>query len=403
MSESKLRELLAELVANVDSPPMAQQAWRAGQRSRRQRLVIGVAVAGVLLVGVGVAVADGGPSPGLEVPGESSSVSPPARSAPASADPRVQAGPERAAVADLPLLSTRFAALTGLPSSAEPLAGNPISRIVAAVQPLNGPVLVLGQDGAWREVDRGLGVALDEGGNRRPSLTSTSVSSDARRLVLLQSDGLLLIDVTTGKRRLLPVPATFGRIDSLLWLPDGDQVAVAGDGGALVVSTRDGSYPSTGYHVPDLAVSGPGDPVVQLTASELVAQDGGKTVPRTYATGDQVMLDEWYGAGWVNDSRATRTGFLHDGEQATFVIDVATARVTHVLILPTGASPAIRSQGCCATLGWLDGQTVLLRDGGQVLAWRFTSGAVYRVARLPVTTAQGPDAGYNTAIALAQP
>jgi hypothetical protein len=72
-------------------------------------------------------------------------------------------------------------------------------------------------------------------------------------------------------------------------------------------------------------------------------------------------------------------------------------------ILPFGTPSATRSNGCCATLGWLDEQTVLLRDGGQVLAWRFTTGAVYRVARLPATTAQGSDPGYDTAIALAAP
>jgi hypothetical protein len=45
--------LLADLVADVDNPLMTQRAWRAAQRSRRQRHVIGAAVAGVLLVGAG--------------------------------------------------------------------------------------------------------------------------------------------------------------------------------------------------------------------------------------------------------------------------------------------------------------------------------------------------------------
>ena len=44
---------------------------------------------------------------------------------------------------------------------------------------------------------------------------------------------------------------------------------------------------------------------------------------------------------------------------------------------------------------------MLLRDGGHVLAWRLTSGAVYRVARLPGSTSQGADPGYDIAIALA--
>jgi hypothetical protein len=387
---------LAELVADVDSPPMAQQAWRAGQRSRRKRLVVGLAVAGVLVAGAGAAVAEGGlvrrgMSPG---PNANDRVRSPAPSAPASAGPRVQVGPERAGVADLPLLPTRFAALSGPPAKAEPLSGRPVSRIVAVVQPGNGPVLVLGQDGAWREADRRPGL----------SLASTSVSPDARRLVLAQDNGLLLIDATTGSRRLLAVPGTVGRIDSFLWLPDGDRVAVSGDAGAGVLSTKDGSYRSTEDPMHDLAVSRPGDPQTRLTASELVVQDAGATARRRYGTGDQGELDQWYGAGWVNGSMAARTGFLNNGEvQATLVIDVATARVTHLLALPFGTAPAVRSNGCCATVGWLDKQTVLLRDGGHVLAWRITSGTVYRVARLPGTTTQGADPGYDTTIALAQP
>ncbi|HEU4347784.1 MAG TPA: hypothetical protein VFR35_08345 [Actinoplanes sp.] len=396
MRESRLRELLADLVADVDSPPMTQRVWQAAQRSRRQRLVVGVAAAGVLLAGAGAAVADGALDRRL-TPDESSSVGPPVPSAPASAGPRVQAGPAPAAVAGLPHLPTRFAALSSLPSSAGALSKSPVSRIVAAVQPMNGPVFVLDQDGSWREADRGLGAGPGEG----LSLISTSISPDARRLALARTDGLLLIDATTGNRRLVRLPGTMGHIDGLFWLPDGNRVAVVGDGGEGIVSTTDGSYRGTPDQVHDLAVSGPDDAVVRLTDSELVVQDGGATVRRRYGTGDQVILDEWYDAGWVSGSLAARTGFLDDGEQATFVIDVATARATQLLTFATGGPPAKRSQGCCPVLGWLDAQTVLVRDGGQVLAWRFGSGVVYRVARLP-GTAQGSDLGYGAAIALAQ-
>lgn len=412
MSESKLRELLTDLVADIDSPPMAQQAWRAGRRSRRRRFVVAMAVAGVLLVGAGAAVADPGlvrrlPGPGTDANvgshDASSSVSPPAPSPSAPAAPRLQAGPERAAVADLTLLPTRFAALSEPPATAVPLSGNPVSRIVAAVQRRNGPVLVLGQNGAWREADRGPGGASNQGGSPGLSLTSTSISPDARRLVLLRGDGFLLIDATTGDRRMVSVPGTVGRVDSIVWLPDGASVAVAGDHGAVLVSTRDGSYHGTEEPVHDQAVSPPNGPVVQLTASDLVTKEAGASVRRGYGTGNQVTLDEWYGAGWVNGSLAARTGFLDDGEQGTFVIDVTTAVLTHVLALPSGAAPAVRSHGCCAVLGWLDKQTVLLRDGGQVLAWNITSSAVNSVARLPGSTTQGSDPGYDTAIALAQP
>ena len=411
MRESRVGERLGDLVAAVDRPSMAQRAWRDAHRSRRRR-VVGGAVAGVLLVGVGAAVVDGGfvprlLSPGTDAPGAvqdgSSGVSPPAPLPPAPGEPFVQEGPEPAGVADLPQLPTRLDALSRLPSSAEALSANPVSRIVAAVQQVNGSVLVLGEDGAWREVDRGFGGPPGGDGNPAWSLASTSISPDARKLVLTRDGGLVLIDATTGQHRLLSVPATFGRIDGLIWLPDGERVAVSGDRGAGVLSMVDGSYSSTEDRVWELAVSHPGDPVVHLAASELVVEQAGATVRREYGTGRRVVLDDWYGAGWVNGTLVASTGFLGDGDQATSVIDVANARVTHLLGFATGAPPSARSNGCCATLGWLDEQTVLLRDGGQVLAWRFTSSVVYRVARLPETSAQGTASGHDTAIALAQP
>jgi hypothetical protein len=404
---------MADLVADIDGPPMTERAWRAGQRSRRRRAV-GTAVAGVLLVGAGVAVADAvlsERSVSREANGgirdATPSAGPPAALAPAPGEPRVQTGPERAAVAGLPTLPTRFAALSSPPSSAEALSARPVSRIVAAVQAGDGPVLVLGQDGRWRQADNGLDLPPDQDGNRPPWLVSTSISPDGRRLALVHGAGLLLIDATTGEHRLLPVPGSFGRIDNMLWLPDGDRVAVSGDSGAGVVSTRDGSFESTEDPLHNLAVSRPGEPAVYLDPAALVVQDARTTVRRMYGTGARIVFDEWYGGGWVNGSSAVSAGFLggreHDGEQATLVVDVTTARVTHLLTIPRGRPPAIRSNGCCAALGWLDDKTVLLRDGGQVLAWRYTSGAVYRVARLPGTTAQGADPGYDTTIALAQP
>jgi hypothetical protein len=228
-------------------------------------------------------------------------------------------------VADLPQLATRLDALSRLPSSAEALSANPVSRIVAAVQQVNGSVLVLGEDGAWREVDRGFSGPNGRDGDPAWSLASTSISPDARSLVLARDGGLVLIGATTGQRRLLPVPATFGRIDGVRWLPDGDRVAVFGDRGAGVLSRVDGSYRSTGDRVWELAVSRLGDPVVHLAASELVVEEARATVRREYGTGSKVVLDDWYGAGWVNGFLVASTGFLGDGDQATSVIDVATA------------------------------------------------------------------------------
>jgi len=393
MSESRLHELLADLVADVDSPPMTQRAWRAGRRSRRQRIAVTGAVGAVLLVGAGVAVVERGLTAGLAPAGPTAattSAPPP----PAFADPRVEVGPLRAAVGGLPAMSVQVSALSRIPSSAQALSGNPMSKIVAAAQPANRPVLALGNDGAWREVD---GVPATP----PLSLTSASISPDARRLALLRGDGLLLVDATTGDCRTLSVPATFGRIDELTWMPDGESVAVSGDSGSGVVSTIDGSYRPTGAR-PGLAVGGPGDPVVQLTKSELV-QDAGAGERQAYKTGDKIALSDWYGPGWVNNSVVASTWFLGDAEQAVVLISATTAQVTHVLTLPTGAAPAVRSNGCCTTLGWLDDQTVLLRDGGQVLAWRFTTGTVSRVAQLPGTATRGADPAYDTVIATAQP
>ena len=146
--------------------------------------------------------------------------------------------------------------------------------------------------------------------------------------------------------------APLGSSADLAWLPDGEHIAVSGDNGSGVLSTIDGSYRPAGDTMFGLAVSEPGEPVVQMATSELV-QDAGTGERQTYVTGEEVKLKGWYGAVWVSNSMVARTSFLADGEQAIALIDLATARVTHVLTLPTGATPDVRSNGCCATLGWL--------------------------------------------------
>jgi hypothetical protein len=71
--------------------------------------------------------------------------------------------------------------------------------------------------------------------------------------------------------------------------------------------------------------------------------------------------------------------------------------------LPIGGPGRSRSNGCCATLGWLDAQTVLLRDGGRLLAWQpgRPGSDLSTVARLPGSSDTGADAGYDIALALA--
>jgi hypothetical protein len=363
--DERLPGLLRELADDVDGPPLARAAWAGAARVRRRRRVAAATVAAAAVAGVVPLVARTVPA---SPPAAEATSAPGPTAAPVETPPRVRLGPARDAVAGLPALAHRLAALDRLPATAAALSDDPAGRILAAAQRDDGPVLLLGRDGRWRQVDPVAG--------RRPRLAPTSISPDGGRLALAQDGGVVLVDLRTGADRQLPITGSVAQaVESVAWLADGTHVVVGGDRGDVVLSTADGGQRAAEPRDRALAVGG-------------TPEDG--------------EIRQWYGGAWRSGGRVAGTGFrAGDDQQVLGVADAATGRVTHVLELPYGVPPATRSNGCCATLGWLDAGTVLFRDGGHVLAWRPDDGDVRRVARLPGTSGTGRDAGTDVTLAIA--
>jgi hypothetical protein len=316
---------------------------------------------------------------------------PPAPLAAAPGEPRIQPAPDRDGVGALTVLRSPLAALSRVPVTATALTDSPLPKALAAVQRADGPVLVLGPSNDWRAVTGG-------------ELTSDAISPDGRRLALRLSDGVRVVDVTTGAAQLLPVPqSATSRIDSIRWMADGEHIAVGGDAGSALLSVADGQLAPLDGLAHEIAVGQSDDPLVRVTQSALVSrsQDGRET-RRAYETGKDVELAMWDGTARQASDRVAQTAFLRqDDTQAVAVIDVADGRVTDLLILEYGLPQARRSYGCCETLGWAEERTVLLRDGGSVLAWRPAVGKLYLVAQLPGTATHGADTGSDISVAIA--
>jgi hypothetical protein len=291
----------------------------------------------------------------------------------------------------LPVLSSPLAALSSVPATATALTAAPLPRVVAAVQRGDGPVLVLGPGNEWRAVTGG-------------ALSSDAVAPEGRRLALVQSEGVRVVDVSTGADRLLAVPrSTISRIDSMRWLADGKHIAVGGDSGSVLLSVADGRITPLDGLAHELAVGRSGDPLVRVTTTALVTvSKDGRQIRRAFGTGEDVELNAWDGTARQSGGRVAQTAFLRrNDEQAVAVIDLADGRVTDLLTLDFGPRESARSYGCCETLGWSGEQIVLLRDGGFVLAWRPAAGKLYQVARLAGTATGGLDPGSEVRVAIA--
>lgn len=406
--EERLRGLLPHLVSDVDTPSLARTAWTRAGRVRRRRRVAAAAGA-FTLVTAGIMTAVSGistPAPTTAVPAAPTTAPTAPTTAPTAAPgptaagtvtrtpapaadwsgPRLQVAPAPTDLDSLPSLDTPLAALSRVPDSAPALSDAPVSPVVAAVQRGDGPVLVLGPGGRWRRVDEtpaspGPGLAR---------LTSGSVSPDGHVLALYEADGIVLIDTTTGVDRYLPVTGPVSRAPwSGTWFPDGDRILVTGDAGTAVLSTTDGTMRVLeGREYLHLVRGGPGEPPTELSATQLVVHEvGAPAIVVPLATAGTPPLRDWYGVGHLDSGRVAMSGFTGGNRaQAVGMVEVATGRVTDLLQLSYDG----RSQGCCPTLGWLDGDTVLLRDGAHLLAWRPLAAAapLLRVADLPpgVTT-----------------
>jgi hypothetical protein len=389
MSDRDLRDLLVELADTVDTSTvsLAPPAWRAAQivRRRRRRLVGFCAAACVAAVVSGTAViaardrdtnpTPAGPTPSVATP---SLATGPVEPTPGSR-PRFQQAPDPVAVADLPATGAWFTVLGSRPPDPVPsLEDDPAHRIVAAVQTGSSTPLILGDDGRWRQVPLPTDSVRSGDGNLGPALTASAISPDSTQIAFPQPDAVLIVDAATGAQHRHAVP---GPNTDVSWLPDGRLVVDRGRGFALLDPATGSLTRANGPH-DRLATGDPHIPLAELSSTDLTLRnaDGKVTARRGLSAKLLDCACDLYGPPSTRAGRITRNGFLsqqYNDDNAVLVVDLASGQVSDVLRLSD------RANDCCTTLGWLDDDTVLVRDGQHVLAWNTANHTLQRLADLP--------------------
>lgn len=416
MNEESLSVLLREATTDVVADPAsAAVAWReASRQSKRARsaAVVGAGLAGVLVTVLAVASRTGQESaPGL------TPAAPPTASTTDSAgvDPATKAHADLREVVQDPWEDSAFSTLpvleTPLPSTlspdtavARPLADDPVGRALAVVQ-LHGPRLdlrVLGDDLRWRILNVDDLKIIRSDSEAVSLIRGNPISSDGTQLAIAQPDGLVIVDLTTGRARTYAVPGLDPTVPDYVapvtqWTPDGTHVLVGATSypkpphGWLVDATS-GTAEAVPYDAVMTAFA-PDGTAVQATnwdceLCELRHFDGTQETGATQmAVGLYVVTPVIEHAMAV--SRAVRgwSGSKGvDDQDGLLIVDPATGA-------PLAQLP-IRNfhEAETATLhGWLDDDTVIftLRTtipqgiGGLLLAWDYKTAELSRLIEEP--------------------
>jgi hypothetical protein len=207
---------------------LATNAWDRSHRIRVRRRRIGVVAAAVIAIG---AIALPRSTPASQNPDIAVTESP----LPTAVPTGVQVLRSFDKFLDLP-----YRTVPGVPkelnldpNKADLLVQSPLPRARAAMQQLNGPLLVLAEDGTTRKVEQSI-----LGGAQ---LQTTSLAPDGRHVALISDNGLLIIDVTTGRLRpLVATSAGQSATRTLIWR-NPTTVLVQGQNGALTIDVNTGA------------------------------------------------------------------------------------------------------------------------------------------------------------------
>ncbi|WP_182379716.1 hypothetical protein [Nocardioides sp. WS12] len=376
MTDQRLRDLLHEQVADLESTDRSAAAWAGARRIRQRRITVvaSAAVATVAVVagslvltkGDGGEPADPAPTPTTEQSVQSSSVEP-------GRDYRGAKtwwAPVDTAEGDLPELESlpyppEISLAPDLPPHS---AGVPAHAVyeLSGDGPRPGRVVIVGHDGLTHALDVGrLDPVTDEEGNVLSPLTAESLAPDGRHVFFIQESSLEVYDLTTGTWATYEIVPRMG--EQALWI-NSAEVWTPGELGA-----PDGV--GTTYDV---------------TGSGLDSSSGVPDVPRVWDTSD-----EPWGPVRLSDRDGAAQGmFLADvasgPDGAMGGLDALAARVgstegknVHLLVMPGPDSG--RWKGCCPVIGWLDDETVLFQSRSnamRILAWRVGTADLRRVSRI---------------------
>jgi len=226
-SMNGLAALLDRATDAIDQPYLAAPALAESRhrRARKRALSAAGAAAAVVLIALvavrGPGAKDGRPPLEPIKPSETNSATPSP-----TFDP-VQPRWDPFTVADEPFHDSLLPRRLDPPASAPDVADDPMAAAVIAWPEEGQDLRLLGTDGTWRSVpDTSGGI---------PGTFSTVVtpilSSDGRQVAMSMSNGILIVDVTTGERRTIPWPdqlaGPWDTAPRLYWLPNDDGFAVS--------------------------------------------------------------------------------------------------------------------------------------------------------------------------------
>jgi hypothetical protein len=377
MSRERLSSLLADLAEDVEPiqhHEHSRRAWTAARTRRQRRAMLGAAAA-VVLVAVPVAVAQ------LDDPQ-------PVRPGPSS----TYAGGVRVDV--LPSVM-EVVTPAGWPSELSPPADAPtltqkkVQRPVLAFQPdSTGPIYLYSElrtgdpgmsVGGWVRLDVPLVPTRDADGNEASPLDQNALAHAGEYLAFAQPDEYVIVEPATGEVRRFPLP---GLNEDVVWLPGQDhKLLVFGDGRTILATPAGAIGPAgvtdfdvvataggTGDHPASIALRGDA-----LWLYEFSALPRGPAGLAAITVNPDIELTLLTTHGWGFGDRIAQaaTGRL-GGRSSSFVmvVDASARAITHVL------DTSAQGPRCCQVLGWLDEESVLIRDDEAVLAWHLPTGAV---------------------------
>lgn len=278
----------------------------------------------------------------------------------------------------LPLLDTDFPARVNLYGSTVPLAERPVRRALALFQGgPDAPVLVLGEDGSLRSLS--VASTRTSAGGVVQALRPTSLSADGRTAVFPQPGAVLVVDLTTGSSRRVPVP---GANAHAAISPDGGQLLVVNGRGTLLLDAADGaliirmadrSRPSS-YSATDTVACGVSmgrrNPEIMLSAFR-----GPERAGRTISHSLQPMVDDVHGIPAARGKRIAVSGTGGFSSPGVIVM-------TYFSFTPMAGAPP-KALGLphrdMRPLRWLDDSVLLVWTGSQVLSWNVDTSEVRRV------------------------
>lgn len=261
----------------------------------------------------------------------------------------------------------------------------PLPAVVVAWPEEGKDLRLLGRDGDWRSVP-GTSDAIS---GSSTTMVRPSISPDGRRVAISTDEGVLVIDATAAKQRVIPWPAEIaGPWDTplpLLWQPAGDGFLVVYGTQAWQMGLDGDARPAPyGDRYPSLAVD-PQGAVYQYDHDwrRLLTWDGDQRVDDSPTPQCERLVA-------ANGLVACTTGSIDPSRSGPVVIDGESGRLLGYAPIQD-ENAGYSDNGRLTSVGFLDDDTVLLLvapmelpstepDHVHLVAWQFRTGVFERIA-----------------------